>query len=473
MKKYNQIKIFTLVASTIFGLTAEPLIFDAVKVKTTLTQHCSLTTSSNPSGYSYWQMNQRTNTDTQLLKKIITKIVNAHDPVTEFLKQADSVKISEHTKQNIIEKVIQESPEAFCVYAQYMLQATNNWGDDEQSFITDWKNGLIGTKDLTQTCAHLSTPSLTKPFDFFKNGMYQPQLIRAAVKEQQLIDSGYFVFYHGQENYFGFYQDFWKDLLDECFQQRIVTYKLPNDFFFIRMPQHLKEIINSGLSTINCNAAISARKNIMQGITNYNLSLSVNGFLFGSTGIGSCSTWNFVISNSNCSYCSIRLEKQIFESLECSSIAHTFKKTLRGLNREHSKFFKSGRLLQIAIPHVLVDDCVFISSGGAHKASVNPSGTILSINKVTQQMPYCKKRDTNAFGPQYGYHSEYHFGIAMTEDMALNPRSGIKVFGYNSVPALHVQSHYGGKNHTVTYAEHKQKRAKLINDITAAMKNIL
>lgn len=403
----------------------------------------------------------------------ITQIINgpvqtAQDPVTTFLQEADKANISEWEKQNIMQPLLKNSPELFYVTAYYMVQAMGNLNPDCQKFFLDWQEGLHSKQAPTQTTAHLSTAQLEKPFNFFTAKMYQPQLIKAAIKERELFEQGYYIFYHGQQNYFGFYQDFCKELLDQYYQQNIVHKKLPQDFLFIRIPKHLKELMNSGLSYDNHQTAKQTRKKNMSGSTNYDDCLSVNGFLFGSTNCFSCSTWDFVVTNSNCGgYYGPNLGEQIFEALGYQQLFNTFESRIKALCEEYEHFYQAGRLLQIAVPVHLVDECVFISSGGATKVSVSLSSDHFGVNhhitdKVTEQIPYCLTKKQSPYCASF---YESHFCVVMTEDMALNPNSGIKVFGYNSTPKPSVTLN----NVTTNFADHCGRVKQLIDDIVKAI----
>jgi hypothetical protein len=202
-------------------------------------------------------------------------------------------------------------------------------------------------------------------------------------------------------------------------------------------------------------------------IHDYNSCLSVNGFLFGSTGNCACSTWNFVVSNSNClSYSGPDLGMQIFESLGYQALFGNFRVSISNLLKEYKQFFTVGRLLQVAVPAHLVDECTFISSGQAIKTSVYSPVTKSSISSVSEQMKYCKQKERAAYGVCY----ENHYCVIMTQDMALNPRSGIKYFSYDGKPAEEITYRFLGEERTVTYLEHCAKVDQLVCDIVQHLK---
>ena len=404
----------------------------------------------------------------QLTQKILQQSLNDNNPITAFLRATDQDGRCKNHQTTVMEKVLEQQPAALSIFAEYFLQKKSLLGVCEEQFIQDWKEALQGKKSLTQTCAHLSTQGLNKPLEFFTKH-YQPQLIKAALKERELNDQGYTVFYHGQQNFFGFYQDFCKKLLLECFKQGIVTYKLPKDFFFVRIPSSLKDLMHNGLSAAMQQKETAKRNNIMNCvISDYNSCLSVNGFLFGSTGNCACSTWNFVVSNSNClSYSGPNLGKQIFESLGYEASFSKFKLSISNLLKEYKEFFSVGRLLQVAVPAHLVDECTFISSGQAYKISVDCGRSVGSISKVSEQMKYCKEKNFSA----YGRYCENHYCVIMTEDMALNPRSGIKYFSYDGTPEQQIAFRFLGEERTVTYSEHCAKFDQLICDIVQHLKH--
>lgn len=461
MKKYGGMPFLRLLVAVLVVHTSikssEQSIVDMQAVKDIFQQLISPTSSYSSYG----------KTVDQLTQKILQQSLNDNNPITAFLRATDQDGRCKNHQTTVMEKVLEQQPEALSIFAEYFLQKKSLLGVCEQQFIQDWKEALQGKKSLTQTCAHLSTQGLNKPLEFFTKH-YQPQLIKAALKERELNDQGYTVFYHGQQNFFGFYQDFCKKLLLECFKQGIVTYKLPKDFFFVRIPSSLKDLMHNGLSAAMQQKEIAKRNNIMNCvISDYDSCLSVNGFLFGSTGNCACSTWNFVVSNSNClSYSGPDLGKQIFESLGYQASFSKFKLSISNLLKEYKEFFNVGRLLQVAVPAHLVDECTFISSGQAIKTSVYRGVAKSSISKVSEQMKYCKQKEPAAYGISY----ENHYCVVMTQDMALNPRSGIKYFSYDGNPAEEITYRFLGADRTVTYLEHCAKVDQLVCDIVQHLK---
>jgi len=471
MKKYGVKSFLRLLVAVLVVHTSvkssEQSIIDVKSVKEIFQQFINQPSASSYSQNYYASSYTSYGTVDQLTQKLLQQSLNDNNPITAFLRATDTYGRDDSYQTTVMEKVLEQQPAALSIFAEHFLQKKSLLGFCEQQFIQDWKEALQGKKEFTQTCAHLSTQGLRKPLEFFTKH-YQPQLIKAALKERQLNDQGYTVFYHGQQNFFGFYQDFCKKLLLECFKQGVVTYKLPHDFFFVRIPSNLKDLMHNGLSAVMQQKEIAKRNNIMNdAIHDYNSCLSVNGFLFGSTGISSCSTWNFVVSNSNCfSYSCPDLGMEIFESLGCQASFSKFKLSISNLLKEYKEFFSVGRLLQVAVPADLVDKCTFISSGVAWKTSVYCGQSVGSISKVSEQMKYCKQKNFSA----YGRYCENHYCVVMTEDMALNPRSGIKYFSYDGKPAEEITYHFLGADRTVTYLEHCAKVDQLVCDIVQHLK---
>ena len=472
MRKYGFMPFLRLLVAVLVVHTSiksfERSIVDVQVVRNIYQEFINPPASSYSTSYYSSSYSSYGSTVDQLTQKLLQQSLNDNNPITAFLRATDTyAKNDSYYQTRVMEKVLAQQPAALSIVAEYFLQKQSWFGFDEQQFMQDWKDSLQTKKEFTQTCAHLSTQGLNKPLEFFTKH-YQPQLIKAALKERKLNDQGYTVFYHGQRNFFGFYQDFCKKLLLECFKQGVVTYKLPDDFLFVRIPSSLKDLINNGLSATMQQKEIEKRNNIMSGHCDYDSCLSVNGFLFGSTGSGTCSTWNFVVTNSNClSYYGPDLGMQIFESLGYQTLFKKFELSISNLLTEYTKFFAVGRLLQVALPAHLVDECTFISSGSAHKISVDCGQAGRAISKVSEQMHYCKKKDRAAYGGRY---SENHYCVVMTEDMALNPRSGIKYFSYDGQPEQEITFRFLGADRTVTYSEHCAKVDQLVCDIVEHLK---
>jgi len=413
---------------------------------------------------------------------IVKNIINeptkvSSDPLINFLLKADATPNADCYKSCLLEEIAKKHPETLCTIAQYYLEKNNNWNSSEQSFMQEWKKSFLTKNPLTQTIAHLATKYLAKPVDFFSPENYQPQLIQAALKERSLNDSGYYVFYHGQQNCFGFYQDFCADLLDECYRLGIINYELPKDFLFARIPKNLKDIMNGGLPVKQDLEEKKLRQEIMSGHANqfryHDQGMYTNGFLFGSTDtLGSC-TWKYITTNSNWNASEKRAKemgKKIFEWLGQAHIFTLYQQEITDLLDEYTQFINAGRLLQVAIPITLVDECVLISNSTITKVNVSLPDPLMgtaTTDKVSVLMPYCFKQYPEAFKNQ-GWDYEVHFCIVMTEDIMLNPCSGVKVFAYDSAPTEEITLDNGKK---LSYQEHLQKRAELIKNIVAAMKN--
>lgn len=326
-------------------------------------------------------------------------------------------------------------------------------------FLAELNTVLNNKTATTQTYSHLATVGLTKPIEFFQNNIYQPQLIQAAVKEIELCNNGYYVFYHAQESFFGFYQTISTQLIQKLYQEGLCTINLPDHFFFIWLPKHLHTLINNPLEDILQKAAQRKRMAIMHNqIGHYHDCLSVNAFLFGNSDKLPCCTWNFIVNNTNRhGYNGPDLGNQLFEKLGYPLLFNQYKTELTHLRRLYCQFFTTGQLLQIAIPEQLVDQCAFISRRGARRTCIQPNDNH-KIYRVTEQMNYCK----NLVKRGYGYDSELHHCLIMTEDILLNPLSGIKIFTYNQTP---------NQRDSITYQEYCKQVDQLINKIANAIKN--
>jgi hypothetical protein len=385
-----------------------------------------------------------------------------------------------------------DKPGACCIFARYTLTKHREGvlTYEEKKFFESWEKSAIGGHATKcQTIAHLSTKTLEKPLKFFDKRSYQPQLLKATLKEQELCSLGYTVFYHGQNNRFGFYQDFHKEILQEGYHQGIFSVLLPKDFFFIRNPKNLYTIMNCSYDKIE---GSNYRKKIMSDTYSWNINslfsskgfkdyyndcLFVNGFLFGGTNRFGCSTWEFVVSNSNeIGYYGPDLFQEFLDKLQLSALFNIFEEQVENIKNEHEMFYTRGRLLQIAVPKSKVDLCSFITPGGANRISMNlmpkllkPLGYLLSTSKVSQQMKYCLEKDVKGYNYpslQWG-ECEVHYCLTMTDDIMLNPSSGVKVFGYDSQMLDFISI----RGKTITFKEHLEKRKKLVQDIIFEMKN--
>ncbi|MCF7899887.1 hypothetical protein K9K77_00055 [Candidatus Babeliales bacterium] len=396
------------------------------------------------------------------------------DPLKTFLEESKMQINGTYERQSLLEKMTTKNNALFYIVAFYALKTHRGefLTDKEQFFFKAWEDSLNNKKTTVQTIAHLATENLEKPLEFFEENIYQPQLIDAVNQEQDYCNCGYTVFYHGQQSYFGFYQDFHTEILQECYLQGIFSVSLPQDFLFIRVPKKLRQIMNNRYDK---NEGASVRTNIMNNSSDgsyYSDCLSVNGFLFGNTNNYSCSTWDFVVRNSNARYYSgNNMFQDFLEQLEVKTLYTHFKKRVLDLEDEYKCLYKAGRLVQIAVPSAQVDACAFMSFGCACRTSVSISrdswlGSYYprSVNDVSVQMSYCLHKNTHAFNDN-NYGSEIHYCLVMTNDMVLNPLSGIKVKAYNSQPLS--AATVNGVH--VTYQEHMHKRKQLSLEIALAI----
>lgn len=386
---------------------------------------------------------------------------NTSDPAAFFKNQTD------YTLTQFLKKY----PKAF--YGLFYRASFDN-----HTYFNEWKLIAHGKNKETQLTLHLQADSVAKPTQFFSPYCYKDYIIKAWEKEKKLGDSHYF-FYHGQQAFFGFIQEFTTELIEELFNAGYLKKTLPNDFFFIQNPNWINKIVNQSTSDTFLQAQKQEQLAMMQGRffqqepKRKSNRLAANAFLFANSDRrGSC-TWNFVVNNNNINYYNPNIYIECFKKLSLkNSLYQNYKNEINKLKNEYNQFYTSGRLLQIAIPKTIIDECVYLASDGAYKDPVyTKNGT--KVETVSEFFKHFFNNDFtvlkvhSASGHLRPGIYEVEFALPLTVDKILNPYNGVKVFGYNNNPLPQITTVNGflGSTTTYTYQEHKNRRRALCKKI--------
>ncbi len=378
----------------------------------------------------------------------VTKdLIDADDPVKvavdKGVRKENFIDASDYTE--VLNDLAKKYPPVFYLSARYMFEWNNEMKKDSliAAFFTDIEESFNGKKPHTQSSAHLATAGIAKPIEFFKIQKYQPQLVRAYLKERELMEQGYTVFYHGQRSHFGFSQTMILKILKKAHEQRLVNYVISQDFLFIRVPKPLRQFMMFGcLTEQQKNEQKELREKVIadECCDYYINSISVNGFLFAHSDFNLSSSWLNVADNTNEFYFDPEIVfKEFFEAIiesetDAHNVFYALKQQIMELRQEHEALFSKGRLLQIAIPGVLVNDCVYTSQGGSDRIKVELPGldTVYDVKKIiTYTLTHPTEKAYRVPAGNWGEGREIHFCLAATADMVLNPWIGIKLFGYD------------------------------------------
>lgn len=302
--------------------------------------------------------------------------------------------------------------------------------------------------------------------------------------EYQDTQANRFTFIHGQQRQFGFYEDVYTAL------KQAQDTSLPKDYLFIRYPKQTSE-------PIDLHAARAQRLKLMRGRQSNNGDRGpelffMNAFITGGT--SGANTLEYFIRNSSVYYPNLSTEV-IFANLNLAHIYNKHQQTLAELEAEYKELSPYGRMLQVAVPTELMDDVVYMSRAGGYKIKsitavphdYNNQGMLNQLgNKIAGMISqpilpvYSSPRslleavrgnptpfkcitvqDVDPYYQDdrvYGIHCKPEFVLVLTDDIALNPRCGIKIRAFEAVEQAKWQSY-----------QHKFNRimAEIIKDLRA------
>lgn len=332
---------------------------------------------------------------------------------------------------------LQNYPQAFygLLYRVKNSQMVNQLFDS-------WKNIAQKPSLVTPSLLHLQSKETYKPLSFFTDSNFLEYYMQAWFKEQELCDD-YYLFYHGQQGFLGFYQEFTTALIDALYQVQLLKHKLPDDFFFIQNPEMMNHVIDQSLPSwflINQNQEQSdmmkGRSFAQEPFRKINR-FAANAFMFANSDrLGSC-TWSYVSSNSNVRYVRLNIEHECFKKLSlASSIYQYHYHEIQQLYNEFTtQFARCGRLLQIAVPKKIIDKIAYLSSDAGYKDPVYTKAG-KQVKTVSEFFTHLKQGDQAVYkvhAPSTSYRPgiyEVEFTLPLTTAGVLNPYSGIKIFSY-------------------------------------------
>ncbi|MCF7899886.1 hypothetical protein K9K77_00050 [Candidatus Babeliales bacterium] len=393
----------------------------------------------------------------QELKKIIAlyqDFIQSDDPLKNFL-EADFPSCSLYCKATMNQRIIDTDSNAFYSVACKYYEDLNIDNKEIQFLFDTWKKAMEG-KVLTVTFSHLLTQGLVKPVSFFNEYLiYCADYLKALELEIAFSDD-YEIFYHGQKSFFGFYEDLLMDILNASFLKGLLSVSLPQEFLFIRIPDHLKEIMNN---TFDSGEESVKRQKILDN-PQIHTTLSVNSSFFGSSHRDKSCTWMFLAQNRSRYHINTNLT-------DC--FVHTFflpdfyKEKINHVRTVHEHFFTRGRLLQIVVPKSIVTESVIVTIPGAKRTSVYIPELYYHTSHVPEILKYRKKCLFEAYG---GLH-EHHFCMPLTEDILLNPKSGIKIIKYDATPLPSICFWNNNTFYNYTYQQYKNEYYELVDELVS------
>ncbi len=310
-------------------------------------------------------------------------------------------------------------------------------------------NGLKQA-NATQTLAYLGHPGLhsevTNIFgskiseiglNFFK------KLLKSVIQNEIKFKDDYYVFYHGQPRDFALMQDIYHGLT------KIIYKKEMRDFVILRIPTQDQFIFKTVFDFLNYyikNDEIFSVEEFDLQMHIKKLLLSVNPSLFGNTFGPGCSTLEYFLCSTGCTFVdtSDLIEKTFeFFGLQAVYYENQFKiKELQELLCVQEKE-KTGLLQQIFVPRNIVNQVAYrsVPLGSLYYEDRNPDGHSASID--------LSDYENNKYSDDFSFDIT-QFRLLMSGPM-LNPEGGVKIFTFC--------------NQTQMFTEYKIKLKELLSKI--------
>jgi hypothetical protein len=269
-------------------------------------------------------------------------------------------------------------------------------------------------------------------------------------KENDFINNGYEVFYHGRHWKYEFLSDVYgmlysyksgESLKDFIFMQidDPVIGKIQDKFFESEQKTRENILEKGNYSSLSIGSSMGEGSRV----------LYLSKFAFGNLKELGSNPMFYVLNNKNMADVKISV-REIFGMFGYSDIYDQFKNELYNLEKEHQKLTEYGELLQIAVPKNNLDKCInYVELGGSGKKESLDTpefGSIEDIKKIVEH--------TNEYSEDSA-----EFNLIMTRDAfgGLNPKSGIKVRSCNIA-------------HSEKMAAFKEKEKQLFDKIREACK---
>lgn len=325
---------------------------------------------------------------------------------------------------------------------------------EKSNFVKDMVRGKISGKypePLTQSEACLISEVSSRPhyqlYPYVKDSLEDPRfyyfLYYLNNLERESIRLGYSVFIHGQRKKYAFANDLYTELVD-----KIVKYPVPKNFIFLRA-QSKEELSHHTSSSEH-------KQENNQQPKNPSDDLFVNAFIPGNCRNASgASSLEFFYSGSNID----RFTKDsdlitVFEKLSLAHLYYRYRKEIEALEKKYLQL-SYGRLLQIAIPNSLVNNCVRLSlpCGDDPGQVVDLQGNIYRATDTLALLQNIRKRPGQPVTFIQNGHlcslDQLEFVINLKAGL-LNPHSGIKILHheferfsvYNTAPLEKYQEEF-------------------------------
>lgn len=278
---------------------------------------------------------------------------------------------------------------------------------------------------------------------------------KAIDREIQFYDT-HFVLYHGQKREFLLTQDIYKKLYEKINKVRL------RKFIFLRIPNDEFDEYKNMTKFLRRNDPYQYGFDNDPYINKH--ILSVNASLFGNSlytinkYISECTFKYFVRSQNITSMDFLDLCEDAFETLQINSLFYNYTTDLIDLISLLSNYEKekTGILLQIFIPKEKINNITYrakVQGNPFYQTSIMQFDTSSAISEYTNtliRMQNNRSFYNNYFANMFDI-DELQFRLLLTNDVILNPNSGVNIFRYTNI--------------TPNLTSYKQKLSILINKI--------
>ena len=293
--------------------------------------------------------------------------------------------------------------------------------------------------------------------DYFENPTLTNMLQHIHEMEVKFNNQNMTTFIHGQRSRNGFLEELYNAIAKK------LNNRIPDDYLYLRFLD-LDDIKKDGKYKL---IEFLKLKILMHGtslVHRQSEQFFMNAFIEGGTNKGN-NTLQYAYSSYNMQDMDGLTSEFILETLNISPVYTNFESELEVLQKEYIDLNNFGRILQIAVPNEIVNKIIYLSRAGGAKISFkNSKGEVL--NNPLSLIKDVKANPSNYYKCAQEL-SNMEFAMVLTQNCALNPNSGIKVFMHN--PSAYAPE---GSQEATKYKQYKAKFNDLIKRIVNEAKEL-
>ncbi len=395
-------------------------------LKTTREQNQVIITSAiaqNINKYSAFNLRQILENFSGQNQEIITKAIMQNIDAFDSICLHVILKASSEKNQDIITKAIVQNIDRYSDLSNILTVSNEQNNAIINAAIRKKVDDFIGEHNLdSQSAAHLKN-NITTAWEYIRmitNNSKYKAAFQQAMNHEQLISDTTAVFYHSQRS-----PVYWLELLYTKLWEQKYNQKSTN-YLFTRFPDDVSEFSNALLQIDGQEKKsillTKGRKRGQDELRPY--LLFANYALFGnSTNWGSCSV-HYFIKNFNVGDPSITTQA-IMDKFGDNALFGKYKTELEQLEKEFKEIVPNSVLLQLAIPHNVLNNHIYLAAPGGYKKTLQ-----ISSEEIDDVTTIIKTLKTNP--KALDQTDEQEFCIVMTPDTVHTLReqgAEIRVYG--------------------------------------------